>query len=308
MTESCQGRFAFSTSYEPYSDDPDYIVGNRGFIRDLDLQSAHRVLDLACGVGTLRDLLWEIRPQMTIVGIDISHEALRIARTRQEQGAGSTNGAPAEGCEGGPGPGKTGRRVGWLLAGSADTIPLVESSVDAVVMGHSIHLIEDADKLLSEIRRVLRPGGLFAFNTSFYAGTFAPGTEQLYHNWIKEALSYIGRKDRELRSQGLPGIRRIRGRVPPAFSKGWPSSQDWVQRLDRHGLKQQRQFERTVPLTQYSFEAIGAYAGFASVMLSGYPVEIACEALQSAAGPTMEAAGLDQVPRYWLEIAATRTQ
>ncbi|MFH1417794.1 MAG: class I SAM-dependent methyltransferase [Planctomycetota bacterium] len=297
--ETDKGRFECNRSYEPYSDDPDYIAGNRGFIRDIDLETAELVLDLACGIGTLRNLLWESDPDLRIIGIDISHEGLRIARDRTRRCA-----VTANALQGGA---VTSHRArNWLIAGSADAIPVKDLSIDGIVMGHAIHMLADVDKMLSEIHRVLRPGGTFAFSTSFYAGTFVPGTEKIYHDWVKEALNYTFRRDRELRAAGHSGIRRKRGSAPPAFSNTWPSPEDWTKRLERHGLRQMRRFIRTVPLTQYSFEAIGAYAGFAGVMLSGYPVEIACEALQAAAGPTLKAAGVDSVPRHWLEVAATK--
>ena len=101
-------------------------------------------------------------------------------------------------------------------------------------------------------------------------------------------------------------IRRRRGSVSPAFTKSWPAPSEWRQRLGDHGLETVRTFERTVRLTQYSFETIGAYAGFASVILSGYPVDIASEALQATAGPTLEAAGIQEVPRLWLEVTARK--
>ncbi len=288
---------AMHRSYEPYSDDPDYIAGNRGFIRDLDLGSADLVLDLACGVGTLRDLLWESQADLDIIGIDISHEGLRIARDRVHRSVSKTHELPA--CS-------VRRGKNWLITASADCIPLWGESVGAVIMGHSIHMLPDVDKLLAEIHRILRPGGVFAFSTSFYAGTFVPGTEKLYHDWVKEALGYIFAKDREFRAAGQPGIRRKRGSAAPAFSNTWPAPEEWGKRLERNGLRKVRESVRTVPLTQYSFETIGSYAGFASVMISGYPVEIACEALQMAAGPTLKAAGVESVPRNWLEVAATK--
>lgn len=288
-------------TYEPYSNDPHYIEGNRAFVRSLDLQSAQHVLDLACGVGTLTDLMWETWPDLNVVGVDLSSETLVIARDRPDQ-VGSSS-APADSDHTAL---RADRRVRRLAAGNAHAIPLRASSFHAVVMGHSIHLMEDEDRLLREVHRVLRPGGLFAFNTSFYAGTFVPGTEPIYHNWVKEALSYIQTKDRELRRQGRTGIRRVRGSVPPAFSKGWPSAEEWIQRLGKHGFHAAQALTTTVTLTQYSFETIGAYAGFARVILSGYPVDVASEALQAAAGPTLRTAGVEEVPRYWLEVRANR--
>jgi len=79
-----------------------------------------------------------------------------------------------------------------------------------------------------------------------------------------------------------------------------------MERLDEAGFDVSSEKVRTVPLTQRSFEAIGAYAGFAQVLLSGYPVKLACEALQAAAAPTFEAAGIERVPRNWLEVVAAR--
>lgn len=295
-TKQSPAPFEVNTTYEPYSNDPDYLEGNRGFIQSLPLDDAGRVLDLACGIGTLSRLLWKLRPRLEIVGIDLSPGALEVtARDFRRLGHFGEDGADGHHARG--------HCVG-LAAASADRLPLRDRCVDAVVMGHSIHMLPDADALLTDVKRVLRPGGVFAFNTSFYAGTFAAGTESIYHDWVKESLAYIQKKDRELRRQGLPGIRRKRGRVPPAFTNTWPSPDEWTERLRRHGFDVRSVFERTVPLTQYSFETIGAYGGFASVMLSGYPVEISSEALQLASGPTLEAAGVDSVPRHWLEVAA----
>jgi hypothetical protein len=49
-----------------------------------------------------------------------------------------------------------------------------------------------------------------------------------------------------------------------------------------------------------------AYAGFAEVALSGYPVEIASEALQEAAGVTLNNLQIKEIPRLWLEIVAMK--
>jgi SAM-dependent methyltransferase len=48
------------------------------------------------------------------------------------------------------------------VAGSAEAIPLDDTTADAVVAGSSIHWF-DLERALPEIRRVLRPGGLFGF-------------------------------------------------------------------------------------------------------------------------------------------------
>jgi ubiquinone/menaquinone biosynthesis C-methylase UbiE len=288
------GRFGVIRTYEPYSDDPHYIEANRDFVKGLALDEEWTVLDLACGIGTLSRLALGFHPRLTVVGLDLSHEGLRVAKRRFE----------ADTRERSKGGSREARVA--LLTATADVLPLADESVDAVMMGHSIHMLADERKLLGEIRRVARPGAPFAFNTSFFAGTFAPGTETIYHQWTMEALGFIRRRDEALRERGLPGVRRKKGSVPAAFSRPWLSREEWEERLEGAGFETAKVGIRTVPLTQRSFEAIGAYAGFAQVLLSGYPLELACEALEAAAEPTFAAAGVREVPRYWLEIVAIR--
>ena len=53
---------------------------------------------------------------------------------------------------------------------------------------------------------------------------------------------------------------------------------------------------------------VGAYGGLAEVLMSGYPVEIASECLQEAAGRAFRNAGIKEVERYWLEVTAVKPE
>ena len=59
------------------------------------------------------------------------------------------------------------------LKGSADAIPLEDSSVDAVFVGEAFHWFAN-DDVLNEIARVLRPGGALAILFNQSAGDFEP--------------------------------------------------------------------------------------------------------------------------------------
>lgn len=283
--------YEVNTTYEPFSKEPEYIEANRAFIQAIDLTSSRRVLDLACGIGTMTDLVLETKQDLIIVAVDLSRESLLLAKehfTAAGLFSGDNGGMIA------------------LLQGTADCLPTKDQSVDTVIMGNSIHLLPDPGKLLDEIHRVLRPGCVFAFNSSFYAGTMPKGTEKFHHEWVKQAASYIMRKDVESRKQRVGGIQRKRGTVPVAFAIRWPSPEDWTERLEKHGFKVLGTNERTVAMTQRNFETIGAYAGFAKIILSGYPVQEASEALQATAGSALAAVNMQTVPRYWLEVIALR--
>lgn len=96
-------------------------------------RSARGVLDLACGTGGLsRRLQSENR---TIVGVDASMANLHRAR------------------QGGEGT--------WVL-GHVDHVPFADDSFDAVVTSLGLGVSSNRGQLLSEVARVLRPGGVFA--------------------------------------------------------------------------------------------------------------------------------------------------
>jgi ubiquinone/menaquinone biosynthesis C-methylase UbiE len=288
----------FNTSYEPFSKEPEYIEANRAFIQSLPLKEESIVLDLACGTGALPDLIFEVIPNVSILGIDLSRESLLLAQqhfgisgfVQSDRGVISL----------------TSDRLLLFIEGTADVLPVRDQCIDVIVMGNAIHNLPDTDKLLREVYRAIRPGGLFAFSSTFYANCYPPGTERFHHEWLKLALLYIMAKDTELKRQGRGGVRRKRGTVSQAFSRRWLSLEEWTDILRRNGFDVTQVFERPVVMNQRCFEKVGAYAGLASVLLSGFPVKLACEALVRTAGPALDAAGVTEVPRLWLEMGAVK--
>lgn len=274
------------TSYEPFSKSPEYLEANREFLKTLHLPEAAHLLDLACGTGVMTDAALAVRPRLRVTGIDLSRESLLLA---QEHFA-------------------AGRPDVFLVRGTADVLPFPDTTFDAGMMGNAIHILRDPLALAREIRRVLRPGAIFAFNSSFYAGTFAPGTERFYHDWVKEALRWIQEEDRALRARGLPGIPRRREARGGAFTNRWRTPAEWGALFEEAGFATVRLSERVVPMTGESFEAVGAYAGMAEVLLSGYPVASASAALHAAVDPALRSMSLTTVPRNWLEAVVVRKE
>ena len=295
MDHTAAGPGTIDTSYDPFSREPAYVDLNREFIRSLQLGALQRagglrLLDLACGTGTMTELLLdELGGADRILGVDLSKASLAHAR-RRLLGAPETLHAA---------------RV-RLVNASADRLPVPQACADVVLMGNAIHYFKEQAPLLDEIHRVLRPGGLFAFNTSFYAGTFLPGTERFYEEWVKEALKFVLRRDAEERSQGRPGLTRARGRGDATFARRWPSADEYAAAVTGRGFAVRSVNRRTAVMTRSSFEAIGAYEGCAAALLNGYPVPLASEALARSVAPVLESTGRQTVPRQWLEIVAVR--
>lgn len=292
-----------NTTYEPFSRDPAYIEANQAFVARLPLREVKRMLDLACGTGTVGEMLLAAAPEASLYGVDLDPVQIELAAQHFAQ-AGYKVRLASEQNGGGN---ATESRTVTLAVGTADELPLADCSFDCVTIANAIHLIDDKEKLLATIARVLAPGGLFAFNSGFYAGCYPPGTELAFYEWVKEATAWIERYNADRVAAGEPPVRRIRGTTRAAFQNRWLSPTEWQQMLAAAGLEVRDMHERTVVLDPTALAAIGAYGGMAKVALSGYPVELASQALEASVGRALENCQLTSVPRNWLEICAVRS-
>ena len=103
------------------------------------IATGQAVLDLGCGAG-LDSILAARRVGLsgTVVGIDMTTEMLdKAKRNAVAAGVGNT---------------------GFHL-GEADDLPIEDEAVDVVVSNGVFNLCLEKPKVLSELRRVLRPGG-----------------------------------------------------------------------------------------------------------------------------------------------------
>lgn len=290
-----------NTSYEPFSTEPEYLELNRQFVRFVAPHIGNWVclVDIACGTGTLTELLLQEPNQnqwsaggieKKIIGVDLSRESLKIARDQFVKSRLVTYG----GINHLPSLEREGRAQMILLEGPGDRLPIGDGIADMVLIGNAIHCFANKANLVKEICRVLRTGGLFAFNSSFYAGTIVDGTHPFYEAWMKQALAY------------LKGVPRTRGQVRPAFSNRWLSPTEYGQCLFENGFAVAAVTERVIQMSRRNFETVGAYSELASVLLSGYPVALACEALERAVEPAFLAYGASKVPRSWLEVVGLK--
>ena len=115
------------------------VTFKRALLDQAGIEPGQRVLDLACGTGTLAILAAERCPGAEIVGLDGDPAILERARAKA-------------------------REAGAELSfehGFSTELPFEDSSFDRVLSTLFFHHLTSADKLrtFSEIERVLKPGG-----------------------------------------------------------------------------------------------------------------------------------------------------
>jgi len=97
-----------------------------------------QALDVGCSIGVIDEHLAMAWPHWEIVGVDIDAEALRLARTRCADL--------------------------FLCLGDAMRLPFPDATFDLVLCAQVYEHVPDWRRLLWEIHRVLRPGGICFFS------------------------------------------------------------------------------------------------------------------------------------------------
>jgi 2-polyprenyl-6-hydroxyphenyl methylase/3-demethylubiquinone-9 3-methyltransferase len=108
--------------------------------RQIDWQGK-TVLDLGCAGGFMAEALDD--RGATVTGIDPAAEAIAAARAHAAE---------------------TGRAIQYDV-GVGEDLPHADAAFDAVVCVDVLERVSDLSKVLAEVARVLRPGGLFLFDT-----------------------------------------------------------------------------------------------------------------------------------------------
>ncbi len=92
-------------------------------------------LDVGCGAGNMAKAIKRERPDLTVHGVDVSRAAIQWAR-RDPQGV-------------------------VFRVTPAERLPFADAALDAVTMFDVLEHVQDPEGVLLEVRRVLKPAGLF---------------------------------------------------------------------------------------------------------------------------------------------------
>ncbi len=145
-------------------------IWRRNTIRKLREFRPKTVLDIATGTGDFAIAATKIE-EAGIIGIDISEGMLKVAEKKiVKKGLAD--------------------RIGFQKADS-ENLPFDNDSFDAAIVGFGVRNFENLEKGLSEIKRVLKPGGVF-FVLEFSKPKNTP-FKQLYKFYFTKILPLVGR-------------------------------------------------------------------------------------------------------------------
>jgi len=127
------------------------------------------VADVATGTGELAHGLARLRPDLRIVGLDVSVRMLALARQRDPDGAST--------------------RVS-VSGGDLSALPLPASTLDAVTAGYALRNTPDWRASVGELARVIRPGG-HLLTLDFYLPASALW-RRAFLGWLSAAGRAVG--------------------------------------------------------------------------------------------------------------------
>jgi ubiquinone/menaquinone biosynthesis C-methylase UbiE len=264
-------------TFKAFSEHAFYRKVNEWLIERAGLMRGWTVVDVACGNGAITQLILEkirgARDAM-VIGVDMSGTALRDAQARV---AGVRDAV-----------------IEFVQAQAEEMSRCIRDAADAVIFANGIHYIEDKTRLLAEVRKTLRPGGIFAFNTSFFDGALPPETQTYYRRWMMKAL-------RKLKSEH--SLKPERDRVE---SRKTLSAEEYREMVEGAGFEIRSQEVYPGEVTEQGWIDISRFSDFIAGALPGIPLRIASDVLVDSLRETFAELQVSAWPRNWLTVVAAR--
>ena len=158
-------------SFNEFSSQPFYRRVNSRLVDMSGVFNRHKIIDLGCGTGGITKLILDrITGTKGTVIYAVDHSASALRSAVDELGD------------------RKEAAIRFVHAEVQNLASSVNEQVDAVIYCNSIHYVNDKLELLRQIRERLNPGGILAFNTSFFEGSHPPESHDFYRRWMMRSL------------------------------------------------------------------------------------------------------------------------
>ena len=281
MPDQSSAQYSDEYSFTEFSSQPFYRKVNSRLVDMSEVFNQHKIIDLGCGTGGITKLILDRlngTKETVIYAVDHSASALRSAV--EELG------------------GRKEAAVRFVHAEVQNLASSVNEQVDAVIYCNSIHYVNDKVELLNQIRERLRPGGILAFNTSFFDGSHPPESHDFYRRWMMRSLRTL-RKDHGLfpdKSADKTGARR---QLTP---------EEYTALLEAAGFEIVKTENHCVQVPESGFHHISGFRDWIEGVMPGVPLGKGRDALQKSLKQVFKEMEIETVPRIWLGVMARRAE
>jgi ubiquinone/menaquinone biosynthesis C-methylase UbiE len=162
-------------------------IGRMRALELVDARPGMRILDLACGPGSLsRPLAAMVSPGGEVVGVDLAPGMIALARSMKIPGA----------------------RFELM---DIEQLKLGDGSFDAAVCGHGFQFAPDLPRALREARRVLRPEGRLAASVPLSAPREAVWAllDSVIDRWLPPAPKAVDQRITQVTVQDAAAFQRV---------------------------------------------------------------------------------------------------
>ena len=256
-----------------------YRVINSRLLDIAEIRDQKRIVDLGCGTGAVTRLILDriqAAHQSCIYAIDHSAAAIKeaIANIGDRKEA----------------------AVNFIQGDVSNLQDKVKEKVDAIVYCNSIHYVPDKSALLKQINSSLRPGGILAFNSSFFEGSHPPESLEFYRKWMMRSIRILKKE------YGLSPVKSEK-----VQSRQHLTAEEYKELVESQGFKVKLQEIMKVQVPLEGWTHISTFSDFIEGTLPGVPLEEASASLQEGARQTYKNMGIDHVNRNWMSMVATRS-
>jgi SAM-dependent methyltransferase len=154
MSEARHDKWAAGDAYEPYVGRWSRLVAAQ-LLEWLAMPPGARWLDVGCGTGALSRTILDRAAPEAVAGLDASEGFVQHATARVAD-----------------------RRASFRV-GDAQALPFDDGAFDAAVSGLVLNFVPAPARMVAEMRRVVRRGGL----VGLYVWDYADGMELMRHFW-----------------------------------------------------------------------------------------------------------------------------
>ena len=266
--------------FSKFSDNDFYSNVNKDLIDSLDIKSGLKIVDLGCGSGGISKIILEKLNRInstnsSIIAVDLSEISLKEAKANLQSVSDSM--------------------ITFVQSRYEEFSSKIKDKVDLVVLCNAIHYLDDKELVIKDVMKILKPGGRFAFNSSFFDGAHPEHTLGFYRKWMFKAMRILSKEynTRPVKAEKIES----RVQLNPIQYK---------EVLENCGMKIMSTKIREVDVPIDGWLDISGFKDFIEGIMPGVNLDIASHSLQKAVRDTFNEMKLNFVQRNWMEIVATK--